>query len=90
MFSRLDFILDLRLKGKSRIVGFVILGAFFVSLLVFLLAGNGRVERSCTSPASTAAVSSRSAVSSRGTGRWRAASPSSWTACFSALPGTMQ
>ena len=45
MVNRLDFILDMRLRGRSAIVGCVILGTLVVSILVFLLAGNHRVER---------------------------------------------
>ncbi len=45
MFSRLDFILDMRLRGRPAIVGYVILGVLLVSLVTFLLVGNRRVER---------------------------------------------
>ncbi len=45
MFSRLDFILEMRLRGKAAIVGVIILGTLVLSLLVFLFAGNGKVER---------------------------------------------
>ncbi len=45
MFSNLDFILDMRLRGRPAIVGYVILGTLLLSVSVFLLVGNGRVER---------------------------------------------
>lgn len=45
MLSRLDFLLDVRLRGKSAVMGYIVLGTFALSLLVFLVAGNKRVER---------------------------------------------
>ncbi len=45
MFRNVDFILSMRLRGKAAIAGYVILGALLVSVLAFLIAGNGRVER---------------------------------------------
>jgi len=35
----------MRLRGKAAIVGCVLVGTLVISVLVFLLAGNGRVER---------------------------------------------
>ncbi len=35
----------MRLRGKAAVVGLVLLGAFVISLAVFLLVGNGTVER---------------------------------------------
>jgi Sporulation and spore germination len=45
VFRNVDFILSLRLRGRPALVGYVILGSLLVSVLAFLLAGNGRVER---------------------------------------------
>lgn len=45
MQGRLDFILQARLRGRPAIVGGVLLGALAVSLLLFLLLGNGKVPR---------------------------------------------
>ena len=45
MFSRLDFILQARLRGRPAIVGAALLGAFALSVLLFLLLGNGKVSR---------------------------------------------
>ncbi len=45
MLSRLEFLLDTRLRGRPAIIGYVILGTLAISLLVFFVAGNRRVER---------------------------------------------
>ncbi len=45
MFSRLDFILQARVRGRAAIAGAVFLGAAALSLLLFLLLGNGKVSR---------------------------------------------
>jgi hypothetical protein len=45
VFSSVDFLLDVRLRGKAAVVGFVFLGVLVLSLVIFFLAGNGRVER---------------------------------------------
>jgi hypothetical protein len=45
VFRNADFFLSLRLRGKAAIAGCVILGALLVSVVAFLLVGNGRVER---------------------------------------------
>jgi hypothetical protein len=43
--GRLDFILQARLRGRPAIVGGALLGALAVSVLLFLLLGNGKVQR---------------------------------------------
>jgi len=45
VFSRLDFLLDMRLKGRAGIAGWVLLGALVLSLVLFFFVGNARVER---------------------------------------------
>lgn len=45
VFSRLDFLLDARLKGRAALAGCVFVGTLALSLLLFFLVGNGRVER---------------------------------------------
>lgn len=45
MHGRLDFILQARLRGRPAIVGGTLLGALAVSLLLFFLLGNGKVQR---------------------------------------------
>jgi hypothetical protein len=45
VFSRLDFILGARVRGKAAVVGGVFLGACALSVLLFLLLGNGKVGR---------------------------------------------
>lgn len=45
MFSRLDFILRARVRGKAAAAGLVFLGACLLSVLLFLLLGNGKVGR---------------------------------------------
>ena len=45
MFDRMDFLLDMRLKGRAAIAGCALLGALVLSLVLFFLVGNGRVER---------------------------------------------
>jgi hypothetical protein len=45
VLSRLDFIFQARLRGKAAIVGAAFLAAAAVSLLLFLLLGNGKVGR---------------------------------------------
>ncbi|MGO9410501.1 MAG: GerMN domain-containing protein [Spirochaetia bacterium] len=45
MFRNIDFILDMRLRGKAAVVGYIILGSLLVSVLAFLLVGNRRAER---------------------------------------------
>jgi hypothetical protein len=43
--GRLDFILKARLSGRPAIVGGTLIGALAVSLLLFFLLGNGKVQR---------------------------------------------
>ncbi len=50
MLDRLDFILRLRLKRTPAICGAALLGTLALSLLLFLLIGNGRVERTMFFP----------------------------------------
>jgi hypothetical protein len=45
VLSRLDFILQARLRGRPAIVGAALLGACALSVLLFLLLGNGKVSR---------------------------------------------
>jgi len=45
VLSRLDFILQARLKGRPAMVGGVFAGALLLSVLLFLLLGNGKVSR---------------------------------------------
>ncbi len=45
MFRSIEFITSLRLRGRPAIVAYVILGTLLVSVVSFLLVGNGRVER---------------------------------------------
>jgi len=45
VLSRLEFLLDARLRGRPAVIGYVILGTFAVSLLVFFFTGYRRVER---------------------------------------------
>ena len=51
MLDRLDFLLRLRLSKAAAICGEVLLGTLVLSLLLFLLFGNGRVERTVFFPA---------------------------------------
>ena len=50
VLDRLDFLLRLRLRKAPAICGAVLLGTLALSLLLFLLAGNGRVERTMFFP----------------------------------------
>lgn len=45
MFNNLDFVLDMRPRGRPAIVGYVILGTLILSVSAYFLAGNTRVER---------------------------------------------
>lgn len=45
MLDRFDFILRMRMRGTPAILGAVFLGALMLSLLLFLLAGNGKTSR---------------------------------------------
>jgi hypothetical protein len=45
VLSRLDFILRVRLKGRPAIVGGAFAAALLISVLIFLLLGNGKVSR---------------------------------------------
>jgi hypothetical protein len=45
MLDRLDFILGMRLPKRPAVLGAVFLGVLVVSLLLFLLFGNGKVDR---------------------------------------------
>ena len=45
MSSRFDFISQARLRGRPAIVGAVLLGVCALSVLLFLLLGNGKVSR---------------------------------------------
>ncbi len=45
MFRSVRFLLDMRLRGRAAVVGMILLGTLVLSLPVFLIAGNGRVER---------------------------------------------
>lgn len=45
MLDRLDFILRMRVRGKPAALGAVFLGVLCLSLLLFLLLGNGKVSR---------------------------------------------
>lgn len=45
MLTRMDFLLDARLRGRPAIIGSVILGTLAISVLVFLFTGYRRVER---------------------------------------------
>ena len=45
MFSRMDFLLTMRLKGRAAIAGSILLGALVISVVFFFLVGNGIVER---------------------------------------------
>lgn len=51
MLDRLDFILGMRLPKRPAIVGAVFLGVLALSLLLFLLLGNGQVHRVLFFPA---------------------------------------
>jgi hypothetical protein len=51
VLDRLDFLLHVRLNRKAAICGGVLLGTLALSLLLFLLLGNGRVERTMFFPA---------------------------------------
>lgn len=53
MLDRLDFILRMRLRGAARGVGVAFGAVLVVSLLLFFLAGNGRVARILYFPAAT-------------------------------------
>ena len=45
MLTKLDFLLDARLRGRPAIIGYVILGTLAISVLVFLFTGYRRVQR---------------------------------------------
>jgi hypothetical protein len=45
VLDRLDFLLRLRLRGKPATIGAVFLGTLALSLLFFLLLGNGKAAR---------------------------------------------
>ncbi len=45
MLTRVEFLLDARLRGRPAIIGYVILGALAISILVFMFTGYRRVER---------------------------------------------
>ena len=51
MLDRFDFILRMRMRGKPAILGAVFLGVLVVSLLAFLLVGNGKTTRVLYFPA---------------------------------------
>ena len=53
MLDRLDFILRARLRGRSLGLGVAFLGVLVFSLLLFLLAGNGKVMRVLYFPVQT-------------------------------------
>ena len=45
MVRHIDFFLDMHLRGRPAIVGYIILGALLISVVAFLAAGNRRAER---------------------------------------------
>lgn len=45
MLDRFDFILRMRMRGKPAVLGAVFLGVLVVSLLLFLVVGNGKTRR---------------------------------------------
>jgi hypothetical protein len=45
VLERLDFLLSMRLRGKPATIGAVFLGVLVLSLLFFLLLGNGKTSR---------------------------------------------
>ena len=51
MLDRLDFILRLRLRGRPLVIGAAFLGVLVLSLVLFLLEGNGKVVRVLFFPA---------------------------------------
>jgi hypothetical protein len=51
VLDRFDFILRMRVRGKPAILGAVLLGVLVLSLLLFLLAGNGKASRVLYFPA---------------------------------------
>jgi hypothetical protein len=53
VLDRLDFILRTRLRGRPLVLGAAFLGVLFFSLLLFLLAGNGKAVRVLFFPAQT-------------------------------------
>lgn len=53
MLDRLDFMLRVRLRGRPLILGAALLGVLLFSLLLFFLAGNGKVARVLFFPAQT-------------------------------------
>jgi hypothetical protein len=53
VLDRLDFILRMRLRGRPLVLGAAFLGVLVFSLLLFFLAGNGKVARVLFFPAQT-------------------------------------
>lgn len=45
MFRSIEFIRDLRVRGRAAIVGYILLGTLAVSVLAFFIVGDHRVER---------------------------------------------
>jgi hypothetical protein len=51
LLDRIDFILRIRIRGKAAILGLSFLGVLVLSLLLFLLVGNGKATRVLFFPA---------------------------------------